>query len=101
MIDHGLIDDLPREDLVFMIYQAVRENERLLRACHLQRDRARRAEDRASRGEFYIPEASTQIWEAVFPEERKQTSVVTAVDRNAGTLARSVVEKEEVLNGQG
>jgi hypothetical protein len=45
------LPDMGKEDLIQLVLASVAENERLLRACHAQRDRARRAEARARRAE--------------------------------------------------
>jgi len=45
------LPDMEKKDLIQLVLAAVAENERLLRACHMQRDRARRAEARARKAE--------------------------------------------------
>jgi hypothetical protein len=94
------ITDLDQSEAVSLLFQAVVENERLLRACHRQRDRAREAEMQyrvceevmiahletfdayAAWVENSDSECSRAKWEATLGP----SSVVTAVNRNAGFL---------------
>jgi hypothetical protein len=43
-MNHEWCGALSRDELIDLLHKAVAENERLLRACHAQRDRARKAE---------------------------------------------------------
>jgi hypothetical protein len=98
--DPRALEALDAAELLNLVKAAVRENERLLRACHAQRDRAREAERQfrvcqvvleshlddfdkyAAWVENSDSECSRYKWEAT----RGPSYTVTAIDRQAGTL---------------